>query len=101
MTTGIRNIASGGVTILRGAARASFVRDGKVVGSARRSQRTWLLSIPGHQWDVTPDMPAARFWRVPGGAALKKISVKGFASLQACAKEINRVSPTTSEAGNA
>jgi len=47
---------------------------------------TYLLRVPGYQWDVTLDMPAARIWR--DGS---KIPVKGFPSWQACDREVARI----------
>lgn len=75
-------------------AAVSFTRPGNdkvVVGTARRYGRQWQLRVPGHQWKITPDMPIARFQRVPGGSALTETPVKSFASWQACAREIENI----------
>lgn len=79
------------LTVYRSGSGASFVRNGKVIATARYANRQWLLRIPGHQWTITPDMPTARFQKVPGGKALTHTPVKGFTSWQACAKEIERI----------
>ncbi len=89
-----RTVTYRGFTILIGSIGASFVREGKVVASARRAQRLWLLQIPGHQWEITPDMPIARFQKLPGGATLTRTPVKGFPSYQACVIEIERLEAT-------
>jgi hypothetical protein len=74
-----------------GGVGASFVRNGRVIATARYANRWWILRIPGHQWEITPDMPTARFQKIPGGQALTHTPVKGFKSWQACAKEIEHI----------
>ena len=83
-----------GVTIHRVPTRsASWVAaDGRtVLATARRFKSagvpvTWLLRVPGYQWEVTPDMPASRIWKIGG-----LIPTKGFPSWQACDREVARV----------
>lgn len=82
-----------GMKIFIAPGRRVFTKIGepdKVLGTARQAQRVWLLRIPNHEWDVTPDMPVARLNRI-AGAKIKKVPVLGFPSWQACAKEIDRV----------
>jgi len=65
----------------------------RTVATARNmGQRCWLLRFEGHQWEITPDMPAYRFQRIPGakGSMLTTV-VKGFPSWQACAKEVELI----------
>jgi hypothetical protein len=70
--------------------RAVFICDGKTIATARIVGRTWLLSIPGHQWAVTPDMPVARFNKIPGDK-ITKVSVKGFPSKASALAEVKTV----------
>lgn len=83
-----------GVTMTRHIGRAVvwMTVDGRtMVATAKRIKTagrpvTYLLRVPGYQWDVTPDMPAARIWR--DGS---KILVKGFPTWQACDREVARI----------
>jgi len=83
-----------GLTMHRLANKAvGWMEGNKTIASARNvGRRTWLLRIQGHQWLITPDMPSARFQRIPGGKGeMLYTVVKGFPSWQACAKEVERV----------
>lgn len=86
----MKTVTRKSLTVHLGGIGASFVRDGKVVGTARGHGNKWALRIPGHLWKVTPDMPTARFNALPGGK-ITHVPVKGFKSWQACADEIERV----------
>ena len=76
-----------GITVLRGSWLAVFVIDGRTVASARFLRHQWGLSIPGHLWPVTADMPIARFNTISGDK-ITKTPVKRFKSWQACCDEI-------------
>ena len=47
--------------VLLGPAGANILRAGKSVAHARMRRNVWLITVPGHVWPVTPDMPSARF----------------------------------------
>lgn len=64
---------------------------GEVLASAKRVGRNWLLRIPGHRWDVTPEMPTNRLNSIPGDGPIATTDVKTFPSWQACAKEVERI----------
>lgn len=88
----MRTEQHGKFTIVHGPSGASISKDGKVIATAKRGQgRQWILRVPGHQWEITPDMPISRFQKIPGGKALTQSPVKGFKSLAACVKEVDRL----------
>ena len=78
------------LTVTRGPGSAAFERDGKVIATARRAHGGWVLRIPGYQWPVTPDMPTARFNKIPGDK-ITQTPAKAFKTLQKAAQEIERV----------
>lgn len=87
-----------GLTMHRLPRRAcTWTRDRKIVATARfAAPRVWLLTITGHQWFVTPDMPTARFHRIPGHG-MTHTSVKAFPSWQQCAIEVENVMQSMKE----
>ena len=80
----------GTLTVIRSAAAAAFIRDGKTVATARHVTGGWALRIPGYQWPVTPDMPTARFNQIPVDK-ITETPVKAFKTWQESAKEVERV----------
>lgn len=78
------------IEIVMGPLGAAFVKAGKAVATARIVRNTWVLSIPGHVWPVTPDMPTARFNKIPGDK-ITSISSKAFPSRDAALAEVVHV----------
>jgi hypothetical protein len=63
---------------------------GSKIASAKRVSGGWLLRYPGHQWELTADMPAARFRTVPG-AKWTHVPVKLFGNITECDTEVTRI----------
>jgi hypothetical protein len=47
--------------VVRGPCGANILHNGASVAHARMRRNVWLITIPGHIWPVTADMPSARF----------------------------------------
>jgi hypothetical protein len=61
ITRTIHEVDGIALEVVRGPSGANILRDGKSVAHARMRRNVWLITVPGHVWPVTPDMPSARF----------------------------------------
>lgn len=51
----------------------------------------WFLRIEGFEWQVTPDMPTARFRTLGGALAIPYTPVKAFPTLRAAQQEAEAI----------
>jgi hypothetical protein len=81
--------AVGGIAleVVRGPSGANILRDGKSVAHARMRRNVWLITVPGHVWPVTADMPSARF-------NITNTPCKSFPSRAAALAEVARIIAT-------
>ena len=70
--------------VVRGPSGINILRGGKSVATARRIGYVWLITVPGHVWPVTPDMPSARF-------NITETPCKSFPSRAAALAEVARI----------
>ena len=88
MTTRTTHTIDGiALEVVRGPCGANILRDGKSVAHARMRRNVWLITIPGHVWPVTPDMPSARF-------NITNTPCKSFPSRAAALAEVARIIAT-------
>jgi hypothetical protein len=70
--------------VVRGPSGANILHNGASVAHARMHRNVWLITIPGHIWPVTADMPSARF-------NVANTPCKSFPSRIAALAEIARI----------
>jgi len=70
-----------------------FTRVGQLVAKAKKvpARKGWLLTIPGHRWEVTPDMPTNRFNLIPGATKITSTDCKFFQTFPECRREVTNI----------
>lgn len=84
ITRTTHNVDGIALEVVRGPSGANILRAGKSVAHARMRRNVWLITIPGHVWPVTPDMPSARF-------NITEAPCKSFPSRSAALAEVARI----------
>ena len=85
MTTRTTHTIDGiALEVVRGPCGANILHNGTSVAHARMRRNVWLITVPGHVWPVTADMPSARF-------NISQTPCKSFPSRAAALAEIARI----------